>query len=235
MIETIFVKLTQVLSGNWYVALSGAFAWGILSVILSPCHLGSIPLIVAFINRQGKITFKRAFLISLVFSLGMLLSITAIGVITGITGRIIGDIGSAGYIVVAVIFFIIGLHFIGIIPIPDFIRIGQPKFKNRGIGSGFFLGILFGLALGPCTFSFMAPILGIVFSSASGQFLYSLLLIILYAIGHCLIFVFFGTFSEIAQVYLNWNEKSKGTMIAKKVIGVVLILSGIYIIISKYF
>jgi cytochrome c-type biogenesis protein len=216
MPESVFIKLTQVLSADRVYALSGAFAWGILSVILSPCHLGSIPLIVAFANRQGKISFKRAFSISLIFSVGMLSSITAIGLVTGLTGRLLGDIGSAGFIIVAVIFIVIGLCFAGIIAIPDILHIRPPIFQKRGIVSGFFLGIVFGLALGPCTFSFMAPILGIVFSSASGQFAYSLLLILFYAAGHCIVFVFFGTFSEIAQRYLNWNDKSKGTVIVKK-------------------
>jgi cytochrome c-type biogenesis protein len=232
MIESAFIYLTQILTQSWYLALTSAFLWGILSVILSPCHLGSIPLIVAFVNRQGKITFKKAFIISLFFSLGILLSIMAIGLITGLTGRILGNIGFAGFIAVAVIFFIVGLHFLGVIPMPNFININQNRFKNKGLLSGFLLGIVFGLALGPCTFAFMAPILGIVFNASSSQFLFSLLLILLYAIGHCLVFIFFGTFGELVQRFLNWDEKSKGTIIIKKIIGVIIILSGIYILCS---
>jgi cytochrome c-type biogenesis protein len=230
MLETIFIYLTEVLSKSWYLALAGSFLWGILSVILSPCHLGSIPLIVAFVNRQGKITFRKAFLISLVFSLGILLSIVAIGFITGLTGRILGNIGMAGFIAVAAIFFIIGLHFLEIIPMPNFISINQSRYKNKGLLSGFLLGIVFGLALGPCTFAFMAPILGIVFNASSGSFIFSLLLVLLYAAGHCLVFIFFGTFSELVQRFLNWDEKAKGTIIVKKIIGIIMILAGAYLL-----
>jgi cytochrome c-type biogenesis protein len=233
MIESAFIYLTQILTQSWYLALIGAFLWGILSVILSPCHLGSIPLIVAFVNRQGKITFKKAFIISLFFSLGILLSIMAIGLITGLTGRILGNIGFAGFIAVAVIFFIVGLHFLGVIPMPNFISINQNRFKNKGLVSGFLLGIVFGLALGPCTFAFMAPILGIVFNASSSRLVFSLFLILLYAVGHCLVFLFFGTFGELVQRFLNWDEKSKGTIIIKKLIGLIMILSGIYILFTN--
>jgi cytochrome c-type biogenesis protein len=166
----------------------------------------------------------------MVFSFGILLSIIAIGFATGLTGRILGNIGAAGFIAVAVIFFIIGLHFIGIIPMPGFFAVNQNRFRNKGLLSGFLLGIMFGLALGPCTFAFMAPILGIVFNASSGSFAFSLLLIVMYAIGHCLVFIFFGTFSELVQRFLNWDEKAKGTVIVKKIIGVIMILAGGYLL-----
>ena len=233
MLENIFILLIDFLSKSWYLALIGSFLWGILSVILSPCHLGSIPLIVAFINGQGKISYKKAFLISLLFSIGILISITIIGIITGLTGRILGNIGFFGYILVAIIFFIVGLHFIGLIPMPNFININQPNIKKKGLITSFLLGLMFGLALGPCTFAFMTPILIISFSLASTKLLFSISLIFLYAIGHCLIFIFFGTFSEFAQKFLNWDEKSKGTIIIKKIIGVIIILVGFYIIFNN--
>jgi cytochrome c-type biogenesis protein len=230
MLETLFIKMTAVLSSSGYIAIAGAFLWGILSVLLSPCHLGSIPLIIAFINRQGKITFKKAFVISTLFSLGILLSIVLIGIITGMAGRIAGDIGTAGFIFVAIVFFVIGLHFIGIIPMPNFISINQNRFKNKGLLSGFLLGVVFGLALGPCTFAFMAPILSIVFNASSTGIWFPAALILFYAAGHCLVFIFFGTFSELVQRFLNWDEKSKGTSIVKKILGVIMILSGIYLL-----
>jgi cytochrome c-type biogenesis protein len=233
MLENIFIFLTEILSKSWYLALTGSFFWGILSVVLSPCHLGSIPLIVAFINEQGKITYKKAFLISFFFSLGILISITVIGVITGLTGRILGNIGFMGFLLVAFIFFIVGLHFIGLIPMPNFFNLSQPDIKRKGLISGFLLGLMFGLALGPCTFAFMAPILAVAFSAALTNLTFSIAIIFLYAVGHCLVFIFFGTFGELVQKFLNWDEKSKGTIIIKKFIGVIIILIGIYIIISN--
>jgi len=54
------------------MAISASFVWGILSVLLSPCHLTSIPLIVGFIDDQDNLTVKRGFMIALLFALGNL-------------------------------------------------------------------------------------------------------------------------------------------------------------------
>ena len=65
------------------VALAASFAWGVLSIVLSPCHLSSIPLIIGFISGQGaEITARRAFTLSALFSAGILITIGAIGAVT---------------------------------------------------------------------------------------------------------------------------------------------------------
>ena len=51
--------------------------------------------------------------------------------------------------------------------------------------------------------------------------LLGVLLLVLYGVGHCGVIVLAGTFSEVVQRYLNWNEKSKGSIILKKVCALV--------------
>jgi len=93
MIQQLFTTLTHAVQGSPAIALAAAFAWGVLSVILSPCHLGSIPLIVGFIDQQGRMSTKRAFFISTLFAVGILITIAAIGVTTAAAGRMLGDVG----------------------------------------------------------------------------------------------------------------------------------------------
>ena len=73
--------------------------------MLSPCHLASIPLIVGFIDQQGGISTRRAFAISTLFAVGILITIGAIGAITAAAGRMMGDVGRYGNYFVAAIFF----------------------------------------------------------------------------------------------------------------------------------
>lgn len=76
----------------------------------------------------------------------------------------------------------------------------------------------------------MATMLGVVFSMASTQLTLAMLILAAFAVGHCSVLVFAGTFTEVVQHYLHWSEKSKGAVILKKVCGVLVILGGVYLI-----
>ena len=225
----LFSALTRAVEGTPAVALGAAFVWGILSILLSPCHLASIPLIVGFIDEQGRISTKRAFLISTLFSAGILITIGLIGAITAAAGRMLGDIGAWGNYFVAVIFFVVGLHLLGVIPMP-WSGPAQVGMKRKGPLAALVLGLVFGIALGPCTFAYMAPMLAVTFKLAATDVGYGILLLAVYGVGHCSVIVLAGTCTELVQRYLNWNEKSRGAVILKKVCGAGVILGGLYLI-----
>ena len=229
MIEKLFVLLTAAVEGAPMFAIGAAFLWGVLSLVLSPCHLSSIPLVVGFIDEQGRISTKRAFLIALLFSSGLMVSIAAIGAFTALAGRMMGDVGRYGNYFVAGVFFFVGLHLLDVIPMP-WSGPANISMKRKGILASFILGLIFGIALGPCTFAYMAPMLSITFQLAATEIWYGMLLLLSYAVGHCSIIVVAGTCTELVQQYLNWNEQSKGPLIVKRVCGVLVILGGFYLL-----
>jgi cytochrome c-type biogenesis protein len=229
MMEELLARLSHMVAGTPAVALGAAFVWGVLSIILSPCHLASIPLIVGFIDEQGRISTRRAFAISSLFAGGILFTIAMIGVATALSGRMMGDIGGWVNYVVAIIFFAVGLHLLGVIPMP-WSGPGQVGMKRRGLLAALILGLVFGVALGPCTFAFMAPVLAITFKVAATSPVYGAMLLMAYGLGHCSVIVLAGTFTEVVQRYMNWNEKSMGALILKKVCGVLVLLGGLYLI-----
>jgi cytochrome c-type biogenesis protein len=229
MIEWIFTSLTQAVEGTAAIAIAASFIWGILSILLSPCHLASIPLIVGFVDRQGQISTKRAFAISAVFAAGILATISLIGLVTAMAGKILGDVGPYGNYFVAGIFFVVGLYLMDVISMP-WSAPGQMNIKKRGLLAALILGLIFGVAVGPCTFAYMAPMLGVTFKVAQTNLVYGAALLLVYGIGHCSVIVFAGTFTEVVQRYMNWNEKSKGAVILKKICGVLVIIGGLYLI-----
>ena len=227
--EKLFTTLTHAVEGTPAIALSAAFVWGILSILLSPCHLASIPLIVGFVDQQGRMSTKRAFFISTLFAAGILVTIGAIGAITAAAGRMLGDLGPYGNYFVSVIFFVVGLHLLGVIPMP-WSGPGQVGMKRKGMLAAFILGLVFGIALGPCTFAYMAPMLGVTFRLATTNLGYGVLLLIVYGLGHCSVIVLAGTCTELVQRYMNWNEKSKGAVILKRICGILILIGGLYLI-----
>lgn len=230
MLRSLLEFLSNGLQSTPLIALSASFLWGIFSILLSPCHLASIPLIVGFISEQGTVSTKRAFLLSILFSIGILITVGLIGLVTGLIGRVLGDIGSYGNYFVAIIFFVMGLHLLGIIPFPFLGKSSQPTFKKKGLLAAFILGLVFGIALGPCTFAYMAPMLGITFKIAATNLFHGITILFAYGIGHCSVIVFAGTFTEIIQRYLNWNEKSKALAFLRKISGALVIVGGIYLL-----
>lgn len=229
MMESLFSVLSHAVEGSAGIALGAAFVWGVLSILLSPCHLASIPLIVGFIDQQGRITTRRAFLIALLFSVGILITIGVIGAVTAAAGRMMGDLGRWGNYAVAVVFFVVGLHLLDVLrlPLPG---AAQPGMKRKGLLAAFILGMVFGVALGPCTFAFMAPMLAVTFTLAATNLTYGSLLLLFYGVGHGSVIVLAGTFTEIVQHYLDWNEASKGAVILKKACGSLVIIGGLYLL-----
>ena len=227
--EHLFTLLSRAVEGAPAVALGGSFVWGVLSILLSPCHLASIPLIVGYIDQQGRMSTRRALAISTLFAAGILLTIALVGAVTAAAGRMLGDLGAYGNYMVAAIFFVVGLHLLGVIPIP-WTGPGKVGMERKGLLAAWVLGLVFGLALGPCTFAYMAPMLAVTFRLAASRLAYGLVLLAAYGLGHCSVIVLAGTSAGWVQNYLNWNERSKGAVIVKRVCGVLILAAGLYLI-----
>jgi cytochrome c-type biogenesis protein len=102
--------------------------------------------------------------------------------------------------------------------------------KRKGYLAAFILGLVFGIALGPCTFAYMAPMLGVTYKLANTQPLYGASLLLAYGVGHCAVIVAAGTSTELVQRFLNWNEHSKGLAVVKVSCGILVMLGGGWLI-----
>ena len=140
-----------------------------------------------------------------------------------------GDVGPYGNYFVAVIFFVVGLHLMGVIPLP-WSGAGQVGMKKKGLAAAFLLGLVFGIALGPCTFAYMAPVLAVSFKVGNANILYGASLLLAYGGGHCAVIVAAGTSTELVQHFLNWNEKSQGIAVVKFLCGTLVFLGGVYLL-----
>ncbi len=230
MLEQILTWLSNGLEQSLGWALLAALAWGAVSIVFSPCHLASVPLVVGFISTQEKASPARAFRLSLVFSLGVLASIALIGVVTAALGRLVGDLGSIGNVAVAVVFFVFGLYLLDLLPL-DW-KLFPSTTQRRGMPAALALGLVFGVGLGPCSFAFLAPLLMIVFGQAQTDYLLSAGLLGAFALGHCSVIVFVGTAANKAQSLVSWGSRSGVTRWVRRVCGVLIVLAGIYLLLA---
>ena len=210
------------------LALPAAFLWGVLSVVLSPCHLSSIPLVVAYMNGGAEFpTGRRALVISTSFAVGILGSIVVIGVVTAAAGRMAGDVGRWGTYALAAVFFGVGLNLIGALPLPTWTT-PTAGTNRRGPRGALVLGLVFGAALGPCTFAFMAPLLGLAFRSGAEQVAYGALLVAVYGLGHGAAIVAAGVSAQNVQRWLAWRNGERAARLVRGAAGLAVIAGGVY-------
>lgn len=228
--DWLFTILTDAMSGSLLIALLASFAWGVLSILLSPCHLSSIPLIIGFLIARGEKKSSRGLLLSFVFAIGILTTIGVIGAITAALGRIMGDIGPYGKYAVAVIFFVVGFSLMDLIRLPETGIALRPMYLRSPYLSALALGLVFGIALGPCTFAFLAPVLGVVFQLSDTSMTGAGALLLSFGLGHAGVIAVTGGFTSRAQAYLDWTNRSRATLWVKRAAGLLVVLGGLYAI-----
>jgi cytochrome c-type biogenesis protein len=233
MLDELFTWLTMAMSEAFGIALLAAVGWGVISILLSPCHLSSIPLVIGYISSQGQDGVRRSYRLSLVFAIGILITIGLIGAVTASAGRMMGDVGVWGNLIVAGVFFVVGLYLMDVIHLSWGGIVPQGSFA-RGWKGALLLGLIFGIGLGPCTFAYMAPVLGVAFSVGSTNLAQAFALVAAFGLGHCAVIAGAGGAAGTVQKYLNWTEQSKGTTYLKRVAGVLVILAGVYYIYSAF-
>lgn len=217
------------MEGSVFLMLSGAFLWGFASILLSPCHLASIPLIVGYIVRTNEAGAKRGLALSVVFSLGVFTVLASIGGITAGMGRIAGNVGRPVTFALAACIVLVGLFITGLISFPDSGRSLDKAVFKKGYACAFLLGLVFGAGLGPCAFAFMVPVLSAVFSISHTVPMLALSLVFAYALGHCFLIAAAGASSGAVAKWLSLNDSSSVPKTLRVICGVLVSLSGIYL------
>ena len=193
---------------------------------MSPCHLGSIPLIVGFINNGEKASRTRAFWLSLLFALGLLATLGVFGAAAAFAGTLFGKIGTIPKIAVAI--FII-LCRLSLMDVPPLSRIGissKVAPTRRGAFGALGLGLIYGLILGPCSFAFLTCMIGIAFWTGSADLGFGIGLMAAFALGHCSAIVAAGTFGNAIRAMLSRHGSGAAATSFKQACGALVVVAG---------
>lgn len=230
--EQYLPTIHQWMTGGTALAALGCFLWGLASVLLSPCHLASIPLIVGYVGGQDVAVRPRgAVLYAACFSLGLFATIALVGLICALAGRMLGDVGAWWTIPVGLVLIWLALDRLGLVrcALPG---TGLDKLRLKGLSGALWLGLCYGLLSGTCTFGFLAPILAII--TVQGRLATGLLFILLFGIGHCLPIVAAGSSTALVGRLLQQPAFHEAGRRFRMLAGVVLALMGLYFVLRPF-
>ncbi|MCJ7776555.1 MAG: sulfite exporter TauE/SafE family protein [Desulfobulbaceae bacterium] len=232
MLETFFLTVNEWIASGTTVAALGCFVWGMISVVFSPCHLASIPLIVAYVGGQQQVLKpKEAAYYSAAFTSGLFITIALIGIICALLGRMLGDVGNYWQILVGLVLVWVALGMFGV---EKCSMSGTLLYRLNlsGLFGAFALGLAYGVLSGSCTFGFIAPILAII--TIQQKVATGVLFILLFAIGHCIPIVVAGSSTAaVKRVLENSRWQGAGNWFRKGA-GAVIIMLAVYFIINPF-
>jgi len=232
MLDSIFITINQWMSGTIAIAGVGCFLWGMVSVMLSPCHLASIPLIIAYVGGQEKaVNPKQAILYAGAFTLGLFITIALVGIICAMLGRMLGDVGNYWQLLLGGILIWVSLGMLGVEKCSMSGSLLY-RLKIKGMVGALVLGLAYGVLSGSCTFGFIAPILAII--TVQEKVATGIVLILLFAVGHCLPIVFAGSSTAAVRRLMENNAWQGAGTWFRKGAGVMICLLGVYFMASPF-
>ena len=219
-------NIEQIVAAYPLLAFGAVFMAGVISSA-SPCVLATIPLVVGFVGGYSEGDRWKAFRYSLAFILGLSFTFTAFGAAAGLLGTMFGTLGGPWYLIAGAIALIMGGQMMGLyeIPLPisrDF------KPKRGGLVGAFVLGLFFGVVSSPCATPVLVVLLTVV--AGKGQALYGMALLFSYAIGHCLLMLFAGTFTGFVEGFVKTRGVVNFSLFAKRSSGAVIALVGCWFV-----
>jgi len=220
------LSITAWLQASAVAALPASFLWGMVSVLLSPCHLASIPLLIAYVAGQRIIPPPRqAARFAVLFALGIFITIIMVGLVCALIGRMLGDIGSWWQALVGLLLLWVAWT---LFRPPQCSATGNvlARFQIQGARGAFILGLAYGFLSGVCTFGFIAPILGII--TLQKEMATGVAMLLLFGFGHCLPLVLCGVFSARTMELLHSHAGRTVVATMRKLAALVIGVLGIY-------
>lgn len=233
MLETFLLTVNEWITGATLLAALGCFLWGVVSILLSPCHLASIPLIVAYVGGQQQILKPReAVYYAGIFSTGLFITIALVGIVCALLGRMLGDIGNYWQVFVGLVLIWVALGLLGVEKC-SFSGGSLHRFNLKGLFGAFVLGLVYGVLSGSCTFGFIAPILAII--TIQKKVATGIFFILLFAIGHCLPIVVAGSSTAAVRGLLGNSTWLEAGNWFRKGAGAIVVVLGLYFIVNPFF
>ncbi|MEW6220242.1 MAG: cytochrome c biogenesis protein CcdA [Thermodesulfobacteriota bacterium] len=232
MMDAFLVSVTAWLQASPGAALPAAFLWGMISILLSPCHLASIPLLIAYVAGQRMIPAPlQAARYAVLFACGLFVTIMAVGLICAAAGRLLGDVGPWWQVAVGGLLLWVAWT---LFQPPQCSATGNvlSRLHVQGARGAFILGLAYGVLSGVCTFGFLAPILGLI--TLHQEIAFGGIMLVLFAAGHCLPLAVCGMCSARTMELLHSRAGRQAVAGGRKVAAAVIAGLGVYFVLLPF-
>lgn len=224
MINQWLEALSVLIAESFWLAPLLALLAGVLTSV-TPCALSTVPLVIGYVGGAGDNNPKKAFKLSLTFSLGMAITFTVLGTIASLLGRLMGTSSRWWYIALGILMVLMALQTWEVYDfIPSSYLTG--KTTKKGYIGALVAGILGGLFSSPCATPVLVVLLGVVAQSAN--VVWGVLLMLLYSIGHSVLVLAAGTSVGLVKKVTSSGRYGLFSKILKYVMGGVILLIAFY-------
>ena len=218
-------SISASISANIWLAPLLALVAGIITSI-TPCALTSVPLVIGYVGGSGERDAKKAFWLSVVFSIGMAVTFTILGTVASLLGRLMQGTGSWWYILLGVLMLLMALQTWEIF---NFIPSSYAINKNtkRGFWGALFAGVLGGFFSSPCATPVLVVLLAIV--AKEGSLLWGILLLTLYSLGHSFLVLIAGTSVGFVRKLSSSEKYGRVSESLRILMGLMIVLIAFYL------
>ncbi|HEY6554023.1 MAG TPA: cytochrome c biogenesis protein CcdA [Vicinamibacteria bacterium] len=169
----------------------------------------------------------RALALSGAFGLGNLGAIMLVAVATAGAGRMLGDLGLGGSLVLIAVLVVGGLALLDWLPF-SWTGFAPRAGSFRGAWGALGLGGAFGLAVGPCTFAFLAPVVGVALAASGSDPLFGGTLVLAFGVGHVAVMILAGTLTGWLSGVMRWNQRTSAGLWLRRLCGVLLLAAAVW-------
>lgn len=191
--------------------------WGGAVLSLASCTVIRLPVIVGYVGG-ASVSRKKAFLITLSFASGLILSYTCLGVLFGLAGGIMASMIRCSryvYYALGAMALFAGVQMAGLTNWRFFNKDFSLKSGNKktGIMGAFLFGLIFAVfeaPICPCCGPVLFLIAGLTLSK--GKILFGVLIFLTYALGQSLPILLIGSLTGIVKYLKPYAERFEKNM-----------------------
>jgi cytochrome c biogenesis protein CcdA len=231
-VERLSEALARAIESSSVLAPFAAFLGGALTA-LNPCVLAMIPMMVGLAagiagktaeTAPGAKVWKQTLRYSLLFVAGFALELVLLFTVFATAASWL-QASWWKYVLVGICG-VVGLHLIGLLPIPA-ISLRPGTSRLAGTMGALIFGFLFGLISLPCTGPVLLLLIGLVPQIGAPR---AGMLLFLYGLGHSLLIVVAGTSVGAATALIQSKRLQSGARRIRQAAGVLILGGGVWML-----